>query len=137
MTKLNLKLITPARTVLEEETEEVVAQTLDGEITILANHTPIVTILKPGELLIKNDNKATPLAVAGGIIEMFENTLVILADTAEHVKEIDLKRAEERAKELASKLKEKELLDITTYNSLSYTLARDRTRIEVFKKWRK
>ena len=137
MTKLNLKLITPARTVLEEEVEEVVAHTLEGEITILANHTPMVTVLKPGELLIKTDGKKTPLAVAGGIIEVFNNTLIVLADTAEHLKEIDLKRAEERAKELAEKLKDKNILDINTYNSLSYTLARDRTRIEVFKKWQK
>ena len=137
MRKFNLKLITPARTVLEEEVEEVVAHTLDGEITILAHHTPLVSVLKPGELLIKNNGQKKALVVAGGVIEVFNNILVILADTAEHVKEIDLKRAEKRAQELAEKLKQKETLDINTYNALSYTLARDRARIEVSKKWRR
>ncbi|OJI07884.1 ATP synthase F1 subunit epsilon [bacterium CG10_46_32] len=137
MRTLNLKLITPARTVLEEEAEEVVANTRDGQITILAHHAPLVSILKPGELLIRLNGKEKPLVVAGGVIEMFENTLVILADTAEHVAEIDLERAEKRARELVEKLKEKSKLDINTYTSLSYMLERDRTRIEVFKKWRK
>jgi len=68
---------------------------------------------------------------------MFNNTLVILADTAEHVEEIDLDRAEKRAQELAEKLKDKEKLDINTYTNLEYMLARDRARIGVSKKWRK
>ena len=88
MSKLNIKLITPAKTVLEEEVDEVVAETTDGQITILAHHAPLVSILKPGELIIRTDKKDKPLAIAGGVIEMFNNTLVILADTAEHVEEI-------------------------------------------------
>jgi len=136
MRKLNLKLITPARTILEEEVEEVVANTEDGQITILAHHAPLVTILKPGALIIRADGKERPLAVAGGVIEMFGNRLVILADTAEHAEEIDLERAETRARELVEKLKEKTTLDINTYTSLSYMLARDRARIDVFKRWR-
>ena len=137
MSKLNIKLITPAKTVLEEEVDEVVADTKDGQITILANHTPLVSILKPGELIIRIDKKDKPLAIAGGVIEMFNNTLVILADTAEHVDDIDLERAEKRARELVEKLKDKEKLDINTYNNLEYMLARDRARIGVSKKWRK
>ena len=137
MDKLNIKLITPARTVLEEDADEVVADTQDGQITILAHHTPLVSILKPGELIIRVDGKEKPLAVAGGVIEMFENTLIILADTAEHVEEIDLERAQKRAQELAEKLKDKETLDIHTYTNLEYMLARDRARIGVYNKWRK
>ncbi|OIO49798.1 MAG: ATP synthase F1 subunit epsilon [Parcubacteria group bacterium CG_4_9_14_0_2_um_filter_41_8] len=137
MSKLNIKLITPAKTVLEEEVDEVVAETTDGQITILAHHAPLVSILKPGELIIRTDKKDKPLAIAGGVIEMFNNTLVILADTAEHVEEIDLDRAEKRAQELAEKLKDKEKLDINTYTNLEYMLARDRARIGVSKKWRK
>jgi len=137
MNKLNIKLITPAKTVLEEEVDEVVADTEDGQITILANHAPLVSILKPGELIIRTDKKDKPLVVAGGVIEMFNNTLVILADTAEHVEEIDLERAEKRARDLVEKLKDKEKLDINTYNNLEYMLARDRARIGASKKWRK
>jgi len=137
MNKLNIKLITPAKTVLEEEVDEVVADTKDGQITILANHTPLVSILKPGELIIRTDKKDKPLAIAGGVIEMFNNTLIILADTAEHAEEIDLERAETRARELVEKLKDKEKLDINTYNNLEYMLERDRARIGVSKKWRK
>ncbi len=137
MSTLSLKLITPARTVLEEEVEQVTMETEAGQITVLPHHTPLVSILKPGELFTKKDGKEHPLAVAGGVIEMFENTLVILADTAEFADEIDLERAEQRAAELAEQLKEQEQLDITTYNNLSYMLARDHARIAVAKKWRR
>ena len=137
MNKLNIKLITPAKTVLEEQVDEVVADTKDGQITILANHTPLVSILKPGELIIRTDKKDKPMAIAGGVIEMFDNTLLILADTAEHAEEIDLERAETRARELVEKLKDKNKLDINTYKQMEYMLARDRARIGVSKKWRK
>lgn len=136
MQSLNLKLITPARTVLEEEVEEVVAETQDGQITILARHSPLVTILKPGALLVRAKGRERAIAVAGGVIEMSDNTLTILADTAEHADEIDLERAETRARELVEKLKEKSNLDINTYSSLSYMLERDRARIGVVKRWR-
>lgn len=137
MQSLTLKLITPARTVLEEEAEEVVAETQDGQITILAHHSPLVTILKPGALLVRAKGKERTIAVAGGVIEMSENTLTILADTAEHAEEIDLERAETRARELVEKLKEKSNLDINTYSSLAYMLERDRARISVVKRWRR
>ncbi|MDP3995431.1 MAG: ATP synthase F1 subunit epsilon [Patescibacteria group bacterium] len=136
MQSLTLKLITPARTVLEEEAEEVVAETQDGQITILAHHSPLVTILKPGALLVRAKGRERAIAVAGGVIEMSENTLTILADTAEHAEEIDLERAETRARELVEKLKEKSNLDINTYSALSYMLERDRARIGVVKRWR-
>lgn len=136
MQNLALKLITPARTVLEEEAEEVVAETQDGQITILAHHSPLVTILKPGALLVRAKGRERAIAVAGGVIEMSENTLTILADTAEHAEEIDLERAETRARELVEKLKEKSNLDINTYSALSYMLERDRARIGVVKRWR-
>ncbi len=135
--KLKIKLITPSRTILEEEAEIITANTIDGRIGIMANHTPIVSILKPGELLVQNEGKQNPLAVAGGVIEMFDNTLIILADTAERADEIDLERAQQAAKKLAEELKSKENLDINTYNALSYQLLRNQTRIDVYKKWRK
>lgn len=137
MAKLNLKLITPARTVLEEQVDAVIADTKDGQITVMAHHTALVSILKPGELIIRANEKDRPMAVAGGVIEIFKNTLVVLADTAEHAEEIDLERAEKRAKDLVEKLKDKEKLDISTYKNLEYMLERDRARIGVSKKWRK
>jgi F-type H+-transporting ATPase subunit epsilon len=135
--KLKIKLVTPAKTIFEDEIDQATLMTENGQITILPNHIPIVSVLKPGELIIKKDNKETALAVAGGIIEMFSNTLVILADTAEHAEEIDLQRAEEKTKELSAKLATQVNLDITTYKTLQRQLEKHQTRVGVAKKWKK
>jgi len=137
MSNLHIKIITPARIAMEGDAEQVVANTKDGQITILPHHSPIVSILKPGELLIKKEGKEEPFAIAGGVIEMFDNTLVVLSDTAEHASEIDLEKSENEARKLAEELKQKESLDITTYNALSYRLERHIARIGVCKKWKK
>src|SRR3990167_8759273 len=94
--KLQLKLITPEATLFEQAVDEIALPTEVGQITLLPQHTYLVSILKPGELIVKADNDHFPLAVAGGVIEVFDNTVVVLADSAEHARTIDLAAAEER-----------------------------------------
>jgi F-type H+-transporting ATPase subunit epsilon len=135
--KLKIKLVTPSKVVLEEEAEEVILQTEEGQIGIMANHEPIISILKPGEMIIVNNGMVFSLATAGGVIEMSENNLTILADTAERADEIELDIAEARAAELAEKLGKAEQIDITTYKTLQKQLEKEQARIGVFKKWKK
>jgi len=134
---LQLKLVTPVKTVLEEDVEQVTVNTEDGEITILPNHAPLVSIARPGEMIIKHGGTRRGLSVAGGVIEMFNNTLLILADTAEHADEIELERAEKKAAELAEELSSQEQMDMTTYKALQRQLEKEQARIGVAKKWRK
>ena len=137
MPKLNLKLITPARTLLEQPVDAVTMDTRDGQITVLANHAPLVSILKPGELVVRDQGKETPIACSGGLIEIFANNLVILADSAEHLSEIELEQAEKEADKLIARLQSEEKLDITTYKTLQRQLEREAARINLVKKWKK
>jgi len=137
MKTLKLKLVTPVKTIFDEDVEQVHLNTEDGEITVLPNHAPLVSILRPGILTAKQEGKDVPMAVAGGAIEMFGNTLVILADTAEHPDEIDLERAEKKAQKLAQEIASKQTLDITTYKTLQRQLEREQARIGAVKRWRK
>lgn len=134
---LHLKLITPVAKVFEEDVTSVTIPTRVGQITVLPHHTELVSILEPGELLVRTNDKEHPLAVSGGIVEVFNDTLAILADSAEHATDIDLERAEARAKELARELKSEVTMDMTTYSLLEKQLAHETARRDVAKKWRK
>jgi F-type H+-transporting ATPase subunit epsilon len=135
--EIQLKLVTPAKTLFDQAVQSVVLPTESGQITVLPDHAPLVSILSPGELIVKTAQEEFPLAVAGGVVEVFENTLVVLADSAEHPTEIDIEAAEKRAEELAKELATEATMDITTYTALQKTLERERARLNVGKKWRK
>lgn len=136
--KLKLKLVTPARTVLEDEVDQVTLNTENGQITVMPHHALLVAILRPGEMITKKNGQEIPLAASGGIIIMSpDNTLIIMADSAEHAKDIDLARAEAKARQLVEELKSKTQLDITTYKTLQRRIERENTRINLVKKWRK
>lgn len=132
--KIKFKIVTPEKTVYEEEIDQVTLPTADGEITVLPNHIPLISILVPGELDVKVDGEEIVMAVSGGMIEMRSNELTILADTAERAGEIDLKRAEE-AKERAEKLKEERMqADEAQYATAAAILEKNLARIRVARK---
>lgn len=135
--KLNLKLITPARTILEQPVDGVTLNTRDGQITVLPNHEPLVSVLRPGEIIVRDEGRETPIACSGGFIEIFANNLAVLADSAEHLDEIELEKAEAEAEKLVARLRSEERLDITTYKTLQRQLERETARISAVKKWRK
>lgn len=136
-TKLHFKMVTPSATVFEQDVEGVSLPTVMGEITVLPEHTELVSILTPGELVVRADGKTSPLAVTGGVIEMYNNTLYILADAAEHVDDIDVIAAEKRAQQLEQDLKERTDLDLTSYSLLQRNLEMERIKLNLTKKWRK
>lgn len=102
--KFKLRLIAPDGVKYEEDATEVTLPTADGEITVLANHMPLISLLKPGEITIRNGQKEHNLATEGGIVEIANNVVKILADTAEdadsldELKIVEAKKAAEQAK---------------------------------------
>ena len=135
--KLHLRFVTPAKTLFEQSVDQVIIPTEMGQITVLPHHAPLVSILEPGELIVKSEDTEYPVAVTGGVIEVFQNELVILADAAEQPSDIDIEAAEKRAEELAKELEEQEVMDITTYTMLQKQMAQEQARLQVGKKWRK
>jgi F-type H+-transporting ATPase subunit epsilon len=84
--------------VYSEDVDEVVAPGVEGQLGILPHHSPLMTMLAPGELMVKQDGAEINLAVSGGFMEVRPDRVIILADTAERAEEIDLARAEEARK---------------------------------------
>lgn len=133
---IHLKIVTPEKVVLEEEIGQITLPTMMGEITILPNHLPIVSSLKPGEILAKKDGVDLPLATSGGFIEFAENKLTILADTAERVEEIDEARAEEGRQAATKLMSEKQEKNDVEFTSLSAKLEKELARLKVAQKYK-
>ncbi len=95
MAKLQVELVTAEGRVLSEEADFVRAPGMAGELGVLPNHIPLMTPLRTGEVLVRNDNREEFLFVAGGFLEVLPDKVVILADAAERAEDIDEARAEE------------------------------------------
>ncbi|MCH7745103.1 MAG: F0F1 ATP synthase subunit epsilon [Chloroflexi bacterium] len=98
MATIHLEIVTAERQVYSEDVDIVIAPGIDGELGILPRHSPLLTVLKPGEIRVRKSGEESSIAVSGGFLEVLGNKVTILADTAEYAEEIDLERAEEALK---------------------------------------
>jgi F-type H+-transporting ATPase subunit epsilon len=90
-----LEIVTAERAVFDGEVEAVIAPGSEGELGVLPRHAAVMTVLQPGELRYRIDGQDTHMAVTGGFLDIRGDHVVVLADAAEHVEEIDEARAEE------------------------------------------
>jgi F-type H+-transporting ATPase subunit epsilon len=93
--KLQVELVTAEGRVLSEEADFVKLPGAAGEFGVLPEHIPLLTPLKTGEVLVRNDGEDSYLFVAGGFVEVMPDRVVILADIAERAEDIDEVAAEE------------------------------------------
>ena len=94
MATLRLEIVTAERTVFSDDVNGVVAWGVEGQLGILPHHAPLMTVLQPGDLLIRKDNEEQYLAISGGFLEVRPDKVIILADACERAEEIDIERAE-------------------------------------------
>jgi len=106
MATTRLDVVTAEREVFSDDVDEVVAPGVEGQLGILPHHAPLMTTLLPGELLIKKGGEEFYLAISGGFIEARPDRIIVLADTAERVEEIDIARAEEAKRRAEERLAE-------------------------------
>jgi F-type H+-transporting ATPase subunit epsilon len=106
---LKLRIITPERVVFDEENiDSVTLPGVMGEMTILPQHAPIMTELRPGPVLFRRAGEDVDLALSGGFMEVRDDTVIVLADTAERSDEIDLSRAEEARRKAQEELTDRQ-----------------------------
>ncbi len=93
--KLSVEVVTGERVVYEaDDVDMVVAPGAEGQLGILPKHAPLFSLLAAGEMRIKQGGNEESLVVFGGFLEVLNNRVIVLADTAERVVEIDMQRAE-------------------------------------------
>ncbi len=134
---LKFKIVTPEKVIYENEISQVTVPTMSGEITILPNHIPLVSVLKAGELRIKDKDGEHNLAVSGGFLEVRgNNEIVILADHAERVADIDIQKAEEARQRAEEQMKNIKNVQDVDYARLQAAIDRETNKLKVAKKYR-
>jgi F-type H+-transporting ATPase subunit epsilon len=91
---LHVEVVTAERELYNGEADIVDAPGSDGQIGILPRHEALLTLLGPGPLIIKLRGAEQPIFVSGGFLEVSNDRVTVLADTAENAEEIDQARAE-------------------------------------------
>ena len=103
---LHVEVVTAEREIYNGEADMVVARGTEGVLGILPRHAALLTTLAIGEMRIKLGDAEEPLFVSGGFLEVRDNVVTVLADTAEHAEEIDEARAEEARRRAQERLEQ-------------------------------
>ena len=101
----NLEIISPEKIILSEKVNSVTIPSFEGEMTILLDHIPLITFLRPGILKIEG-SKESEYFVEEGTVEFSNNTLIILSSTIiplENVKGENISKMIEESKALLAK----------------------------------
>ncbi len=92
---LTVEIVTIEKTMLTESgIDEVIAPGAEGQFAVLPRHAAFMTLLEPGELILKKGAEELPFAITGGYFEVLNDRVIVLADAAERADEIDVARAE-------------------------------------------
>ncbi len=134
---IKFEVVTPERIVLKQFVSQVTVPTEDGEITVLPEHIPLVSILKPGVIEMRlDDGSLEIMSVSGGFLEVMRDKIVILADTAERAEELDEKRIEEARARAEERKKDIESLDERQFANIAVQLEKEMARLKALTKWR-
>lgn len=138
--KLQLKIVTPEKLILEELVEQVTIPTTEGEITILPDHVPLIATIASGDIVAVSNGEHIPMAVVGGFVETKKEnditTVTILADFAEHVSnisDVEIEKAKAKAEKLRKQAENNEIIDFEHFET---ELERSLNRIKIADKWR-
>ena len=135
MATLKLEIVTAESPIYSGEADSVIAPGVMGQFTVLPHHAPFMTMLEPGELCIRQAGQETFIAVSGGFLEVLDEKVVVLADTAERAEDIDAARAEDAKRRAEEKLRHPEVgADLAAAEA---SLQRSLARLKVAEKRRK
>jgi F-type H+-transporting ATPase subunit epsilon len=125
--KLILSIVTPEKQLVSEEVDQVNVPGTEGDMGILYDHAPILTVLRSGKLSYEKEGKTVVLVVSGGYLEVTDNRVTVMAETGEFLKEIDRERAERAQAEAEKRLGETDISEeeyIETQKKLFRAIAR-------------
>lgn len=134
---LQCEIVTQERTVFSGQADAVNLPGSEGRMGILPNHTPLLTTLAFGEVVIRRDGQEEFFAIGGGFAEVQPDKVIVLADSAEHVAEIDIQRAEEARQRAEKMMAEGVPEDPEYYAQVRASLQRAQVRIDVARRHRR
>ncbi|OAF00865.1 ATP synthase F0F1 subunit epsilon [Bradyrhizobium centrolobii] len=108
MATFHFDLVSPEKLAFSGEVDQVDIPGAEGDFGVLAGHAPVVAAVRPGILTITTGGAHQKMIVLGGLAEVSENRLTVLADVATSIQEIDRAQFAETIAEMEAKLAEKE-----------------------------
>lgn len=132
---IQFKIVTPEKVLYDSMVEGVSFPTVEGEITVLPHHIPLISAIKPGELKIKKEGKEEFFHVTSGILEVDDKAVTLLTDAAERAADVDEKRAEEAVKKAQAIMSEARH-DDEGYAEAVAQMERAMSRMKIAKKHR-
>jgi F-type H+-transporting ATPase subunit epsilon len=127
---LSLDIVTPERRVLSVTCDEVRAPGVLGGFGIRTRHTPFMSALEPGKLTYLEGGREHSFAVGGGFLQVADDKIIVLADTAEASGDIDVDRAQRAMADAQDRLK-KLTIDDRNYAEEAARVKRAAARITV------
>jgi F-type H+-transporting ATPase subunit epsilon len=111
---IRFKLVTQSGIKFDDDVYEITLPTLDGEIGVLQDHMPLISVVSTGVIAVRRNSKDTDLqreyfATNGGVIDVSENRLRVLvdeADSADELNESEVQKALERAHKMKAEAKD-------------------------------
>src|SRR5262245_30069626 len=101
---LQLQIVSPERSLVSEQVDEVQVPGADGYFGVLPGHTPLLALLGAGELWYRQGTEKIYLLIAFGFAEVQPDRVTILAQIAEKPEEIDVERAQAAKKRAEERL---------------------------------
>ena len=101
--KFTVEIITPDKSILKSDAQEVTIPSYEGEMGILKDHIPLITFLRPGFIIIKNTGEKK-FYVEEGTVEFSNNNLLILTSTVQDLKSLNKDIVEKLIQEAEKKL---------------------------------
>ena len=112
--KFTIEIITPDKTILKSETTEVTIPSFEGQMGILKDHISLITFLRPGIILVQNQEEKKYF-VEEGTVEFSDNNLLILTSTAKDLKNMEKNFINDLIDQAEKKLKDSSLSDKDKY----------------------
>jgi len=108
MATFHFDLVSPEKLAFSGEVDQVDIPGLEGDFGVLAGHAPVIAVMRPGILTVITGGKKEKIIVTGGLAEMSDRGLTVLADVATSLEDIDRAQFADAIAEMQAKLSEKE-----------------------------
>ena len=111
-----LEIISPEKIIFSDNTTMVTLPSYEGDMSILKNHISIITFLRPGTIKVqKKDGNFEEFFVQDGIVEYFNDSLVVLSASAINIKDLSKELVDNLNKDTQNKLTDKDITDHERY----------------------
>jgi F-type H+-transporting ATPase subunit epsilon len=108
MATFHFDLVSPEKMAFSGEVDQVDIPGAEGDFGVLAGHAPVVAAIRPGILTVTSGGSKQKLIVLGGVAEVSDKGLTVLADVATSLDELDRAKFAETISDMEAKLAEKE-----------------------------